>query len=419
MEYYIKLQQDKDSGLLSDQQYADALKLIKWNQKKKQVRSRKLTKDETNIRKAVRTITKWVFDAKLERPFTPLYVGAAGNETFDLDVFLPMAKLVISYAKHYPIGTKVKDQSILITTIAELVKNRRKNLRNSRKKDEKGNYKFKPLHLVYHNKDTLLVSGKDGKMIQIRRPHQLPLSSSSKGTGKKHQVVSNKDKEEKPPSMTRTATPAPPNAVPTPLPPLPPSPPPYVANAADVVSSESDSPSEEFDLFKLQEEIQKKMDMLKNKMKKYDQQKSAIAQTISTAAFDGELSRSGWLKATADQSSVTLGGAQNRTCRNPRCGRDCLTSITNNQNQEGEMLCQRCWSAKKIKLLSMSSTTGAKKTKKRKVKDPKSTPTPRKKQRHEQQPDTPESTSAKLKRKVTPPIIKTKVSKYKVINYHV
>ena len=70
MECYLKLQQDKTAGVLTEQQYKDAVADLEFRQKKeirkrKQVRTSKQTPDELQRRKAIRKLTKWIFDVEV------------------------------------------------------------------------------------------------------------------------------------------------------------------------------------------------------------------------------------------------------------------------------------------------------------------------------------------------------------------
>ena len=378
----MKLQHDMQKGLLSEEQYNLALRELKFKTKKKQVRPSKLSKDEANRRKSLRTITKWVFDIELDRERTPLYDD---NKTLVLGKFLPLADQVIMYAGNDPVVAAEPSREALIQTITSLVTNRRKNLKDSKKTAH-------PMKLIYHKRKVLLVKGADGQQQVVGPPKALPLVSTSTSPRKKLHPPAVKTPVSSPivstttppPQVTALPTPTTPRPPPPPVPQLlplvststprltttpvfhPPSvktpasspqvttttpppqvttlplstspPPPVTTTVPPFRVTTPEESDDEFDILNLQEQLE----AIQKRLKQSKQAKAARDKKKSTS----------WLttSTTNIKNSVVK-----RTCRNSECGRDFEVSF---DTKDQTFLCPECWEDARDELKQLTSSTG-------------------------------------------------------------
>ena len=181
---------------------------------------------------------------------------------------------------------------------------------------------------------------------------------------------------------------------------------------------------------KKQEAIDAKIKSLKKEMERLQNlnrvQQNRVVEKIKVVkpsppppVFDGEMKMKQepqWMNKV--MAKPTLGGAMTITC--VKCGQDHITSQHTAQHDSKNRMCIDCWKKEKQNILDLSSVTGSKKKTKKTVKrvvkrkavDP-TTPTKKK-----QRPDSPEPT---VKRTITPPVPKKRVSKtkYQVNIFHV
>ena len=129
METYKRLQRDRKEGVLSEAQYKQALKLLKWTAKQA-IRPGKLTATQKQIRKDIRRITRWYFDIENNRPRTPIFLD--GTRTLVMPEFLKIANRLTEMANKNPRIAAIP-HGMLIAEITALVDNRRKNMVDSKK----------------------------------------------------------------------------------------------------------------------------------------------------------------------------------------------------------------------------------------------------------------------------------------------
>ena len=139
----MQLQRDKAAGVITEQQYKDAVVALEFRQqkKRKQVRKSKQTADDRKRRKAIRTLTKWIFDVEVFGKTTALYNNADQELKMQWPVFLQLADQVIDYGSRENAIVAAENRNCLYKTIEELVKNRRKNWRDSFKPRKDGKTK--------------------------------------------------------------------------------------------------------------------------------------------------------------------------------------------------------------------------------------------------------------------------------------
>ena len=182
MKYYIKLQEDLQDARITQEQYDSAVKELHFNQVKHEVQTAKkkrgpnrLSTDEKTRRKALKEIVKWVFDVELDRRVTPLYCGSgSSSECINQIVFIKLANIVIRYSRCNPVVAATKSKKVLMDSIEEVVKNRRRNLRTNKRKAAK-NPGHKQLKLAYHKKCSMMVFDDKGEVIAVSVPLPLPL----------------------------------------------------------------------------------------------------------------------------------------------------------------------------------------------------------------------------------------------------
>ena len=116
---YIQLKQDRENKLLTEEQFQKALAELNFGAKKRHPRQSKLSGDEKQRRKELRTLTKWFFDIELFRETTPLYK----TDSLVMSLFLDLANKIIDHASDKPVVSSSK-RDVLIKTILEIVKNR-------------------------------------------------------------------------------------------------------------------------------------------------------------------------------------------------------------------------------------------------------------------------------------------------------
>lgn len=436
----MRLQNDKEQGHLTEEQYVKAVQSINW-QKKRQ-RTTTLTLEQRKVRTSLRTITKWFFDGELFRDdATPLFNGIGESSKIDLSVFLPIAKEIVDHMSGDPDIAAVKSRQTIYTQIIALLMNRRKNIRNNKKPNKDGTRK-KQLKSIYETQNHFLII-KGGQSILIGRPQLLKTAQNlevSTVVSPKPSVVSSKPSvvSPKPSVVSPVVTVVSPVVSPKPSvvstklsvvsakplvvsqTPGVVSPEPTVMPSKSTVTSshstrvspeDSDSEldlldemSSRFDdelLTDVEADVDAKMKKLRSMMSKLSEKKTKLSQ-VKENVFHGELtasSTSNWKKRVG----LTTGGAKTIACS--KCNKDFVTSMMCCEDQE-EPLCKTCWSKCREQILSISSLTGAKKkrvTKKQK--------TPNK--RGALAPLTPQVQRKRRKQRVrTPP--GTKTCKYKV-----
>ena len=436
MNLYRKLQEDKNSGLLSPEQYEAAVVELHWSVRGKKTDRRKSlqSKDEVQRRADLRLRTKWFFDVEIHRTVSPLFKGVGDRETIALDLFLPIADKVISYSKHRSSIANTKNKNDLVNTIHHLVKNRRKNCRDRRKKDSDGNYKKTPLKPIYFYKTELLVHDSAGASVILLPPTPLsPLSADERITTTTAKVAARtiavttstvikaptfekKSIVTLPATLEKTRHQAPAHTQPsldqdiavvqpiriaeataTALPMV------TVTTTSNDINNDDDD-----DVSALQRQLERVQRMLKkakrkkqenNKQKRQDQQ--VVISKNNTPTKSNVVTKPTW---TVNNDVTTM------TCRNADCGVDFVIAESEDQNGT-PVLCPACWDGEKEALLEITSPTGAKKPKKRKTSTtitpakktkrvkPKTTP-PKPKTPRPQTPDA----GQQLQRTKTPPI---------------
>ena len=462
----MKLQHDRQKGLLSEEQYNLALRELKFKKKTKRTRPTKLGKDEVARRKSLRTITKWVFDIELDRDQTPLYDD---NKTLVLTEFLKLADQVIMYAGNDPVVASETSRESLVQTITALVINRRKNLKNSKKTSN-------PMKLIYHARKMLLITGADGKQQVVGPPKALPLTSTSRITTPATHTPAVKTPLSPPSSIVSTTAP-PPHAQVTALPastppkvPPPPvpqsSPPTSTSTQPRITTPATHPPAVKTPLSSLSSivsmtapppqatalvestppkvppppvpqsspptststqphpvtspvppsrvttpESDDDFDILD-----LQQQLQDLEKKLTQAKTARKKKTHSWLTTT----TTDINNSVVKTCRNSDCGCDFVVSSDDTEDQT--FLCGKCWEEARDELQALTSSTGNPKKRKAKCNKPKET----KKRKlvvkeaevhKEKVPITPSDHQAVLQRTTTPPRItlkeKTKTKKSK------
>ena len=174
----IQLQQNHSEGRLTPTDVELFLKKLPWMTKAstRKLRPGKLTVQQRQIRKPLRPLIKWVFDVELDRPRTPLFYGVGDAEKLYMPEFYKKVNQVIQYAATNPIIANVDQRQVLVQEIKDIVVNRRKNLRNSKKPMKDGSKK-KRMQLIYEKEFSLFVP-LDGKMSKLTKPIPLSLPDS-------------------------------------------------------------------------------------------------------------------------------------------------------------------------------------------------------------------------------------------------
>ena len=367
MDIYLRLQQDKAKGNITQQQYKEALVAIKF-QKKKKSRQSKQTAPENTRRTHLRTLTKWFFDVELDRIKSPLYLTTDNTESIVLAEFIKLANKVISYASNHPLLAS-SNREELTSSIFEIVKNRRKNIKNSKKDGIK---RQKRLRLIYFYKKQLLVTGPNGNQIVIQPPSPLPLP---KDAASPTPVTT-------PPALSPivvSKTPARVKTKPNPVPPV---------STTTMEAQKDDDSDSDFDILDLQEKlhaIQKRIATVKKQKKK---KKPSMVDNKP------------WLVNMAMANAKPPRTTQ--TCRNADCGREFVVEDAEDQNGD-PVLCNTCWDMAKEDLKSITSTKGARRPKKRKsTKNAKKVVKKHKSKAQSNRPGTPPR-EKRLRRTTTPP----------------
>ena len=181
----MQLQTDRRNGLLSTEDYKKALRCLQWTTtsnaeassvKPPRRKRTKLSPGETNRRTSMRGITKWLFDVEITRPVTPLYRGTGDREKLVMTKFTTIANKCIDYMVNDEIVAAQKGRGALLKSIEELVINRRRNYRNSRKPPKNGRKPKKPMKSIYENMSEFLLYNSAGDCFSVPRPQPLPLS---------------------------------------------------------------------------------------------------------------------------------------------------------------------------------------------------------------------------------------------------
>ena len=419
------------------------------NGKAKQTRKGKLTDQQRKIRAPLRPLVKWVFDVELDRERTPLYWGVGDSEKIDVKAFYKKANEVLMYAAPNPFISTISDKGLLVREIMQLVKHRRKNMRNSKKLKKDGTNN-KRLQTIYE-KHVTVFAPKDGRMVKLEKPQPMPFNAAPSATPQSKQTTQPKPKQtidaapsSTPQSKQKTqtnltqqidaaplATPQskqtttqskskqttqpmpkqkkqskskqPINAAPSSTPQQSKKTTKAKSRASKLATkmlrldnSDSDWSDSDSD-FDMLEYMQQLIDKAKNK-KKVQNKVAVVVPLVDKPAWIGRVA-----------SGVTTGGASTGTCANASCGKDCLVPLG-----EDTGLCADCWQEHKRGLLALSSATGSKKRK-----APKTKRKPQKKQKTIETPICPGTPQRErevpLKRTLTPPNPKTNKRKFKVL----
>ena len=447
----MKLQEDKSNGLISTTQYEQAVAELQWNQHKKKAKSRRKSlqsSEELERRKDLKLVTKWFFDVEIHSDVSALFQGAGDGETIVLEHFLPIVEKVIKYTKHKTNIANTKCKNDLVNTIYALVKNRRKNTRDRKKKDEDGNFKHKPLKSIYHHKTQLLVQDNTGASVILCPPQPLQVSVSTSTKIVDDTTI------ETPTTTTRqqditvvqpmliaeaSATALPvitvdAEASATALPVI------TVdaeasATALPVITVDVETDENDNDILALQRQLDQLRSKLQKRLKQvsnthqhhtqthtnahtHAQQKAVVAncevnavntpvKTQSNKQDDVQHARlvmsknkdtciPTWIERVAasndvEKKSITM------TCRNADCGADFVVADAADQNGV-PVLCNKCWDGEKQSLLAITSPTGAVKPN---AKKRKATSKTTKKIVKKHRPSTPTHQN-RLKRTITP-----------------
>ena len=124
----LQLQISKEKGIITKEQYDEAAKALTPPPKKRKRQSR-MSKDQKDLAKALRKITKWYFDVELSRKDTPLYDNAgAKGERMKEGIFLQIANKIL---KHMAADSIVAaaTRSAAVKSIRKIVKERRYSVR--------------------------------------------------------------------------------------------------------------------------------------------------------------------------------------------------------------------------------------------------------------------------------------------------
>ena len=191
----MQLQKDRQRGWLTEEAYKMALKNVDWStdrafsnhvgKDKPQRRTKKkrkvLSSTERERRAPLRPLVKWMFDVEVVRTRTAMYSGTVENEDLVRAKFLPRANQCIDLLSGHPAIAAVENRSDLLQTIEELVYNRRRNFRNSRKAPKRpGSKPKKPLQTIYKTREKYEVYNLAGEIVDVPIPKLLPLKNVAK-----------------------------------------------------------------------------------------------------------------------------------------------------------------------------------------------------------------------------------------------
>lgn len=428
MDLFRKLQQDLAKGRLTESQFSEVLFRLDKRPKAKKIRPRKHTSQDHRRRTRLRLITKWVFDVELNCASTPLYL-TQDETSLVLPVFFKLANQVIKYAESDPIVAASTHEE-LTDSIREIVKNRHKNLKDSKKSKKDGTPNI-PLKTIYEKKRQLAITLKNGEQLMLKPPLPLPLPTVKvQSPPVKTQSTPSVDKVQ----AAKTATPP-------------------TTSKVMAMTQESDSSDSDFDMLEMMQNLQDLKARIKQKkqekqQRKLQKQKQMLLRTMSSTVPQALNCRAGnddggaevgcdslvdnrrdddcetefevsvadkknqnkRQKQTQNQKqswlhrmSATGGGQQTQilTCRNEDCGAEFDASLVDNQNGD-PVLCQVCWDAAKEELKKITSATGAGSGKKRKATKKNIVPGVVKKKSKINRPATPVRNN-KLQRTQTPP----------------
>ena len=397
MKYYKQLQQDRKEGILTEQQYRQALKELGDSNKKS--RPGKLTPMQKKIRKNIRRLTRWFFDVENDRERTPLFID--GTRTLVMSEFLKILNKMMPMANKNPIIAEMPFGT-LETEIQDLVEVRRKNLQDSKKLKKDGSARPR-LRTIYECQDFFYISTRE-KLLKLEKPMPLPLGESSSVSGSGSAT---------PPLRSATTITAQPKTLPQPasVPVLQTKTPQQpLVSVLNKIPQPSVFPSGRVDLDFVQQQSAQIL-QLRKELEELKKSKTRVPKPVPVATAP---TLPKWTASVVKK--VSIGGATKIPCRNPKCGKDCLVSMVDAQSDQ-ERFCDACWQAKKANIMAISSATGSKrKDNKRKAPPaadkPKSTKKPRaKKNTQVPRPSTPRSGKT-LRGTTTPPTIKR--SKYQV-----
>ena len=381
MDFFRKLQHDLTKGRLTEGQFNEVLKGLKLDKKAKTQRPRNLTSQDHRRRTRLRLITKWVFDVELDRASTPLYL-TQDETSLVLPVFFKLANQVIKYAESDPIVAASTHEE-LTDSIHEIVKNRHKNLKDSKKPKKDGTANV-PMKTIYKKKRQMMVTLKTGEQLVLQPPLPLPLPTVKtqplplpKATASPALPAITSPPPELSPSMVS----APVKTKSNPVPPVP------------TTTGSCEDDDSDFDILDLQEKIQEMQKRIEAKKK---QKKPAVV-----------------VKPWLDNMVMAMTNVKPmQTCRNAECGREFVVEVAEDQHGD-PVLCNSCWEKAKEDLQSITSQTGAKRSKKRKpTKKENKVDKKCKKSKKVTPPQSPKS-SAVLKRTETPPQLTLKTTKSK------
>ena len=171
MEHYMQLLEDKRAGRITEADYNTVLRHLNLRenakktseqQKKKSTKPKRVSKKpplttaERVLRGALRPITKWLFDGELFRANTPLFVGVGDSEAMQMHEFIKISNKVIQLSAYNTIIASQRSRVLVRETIQDIVLNRRRNVRNSRKPNKPGKVKKKPAQVYLPKEETPL-----------------------------------------------------------------------------------------------------------------------------------------------------------------------------------------------------------------------------------------------------------------------
>ena len=191
MDDYMRLQEDREAGVLTEKAYQQAVQQIEWgdsgdsksavvaNKPRKKVKKKRksLVLSERNRRNILRPVVKWLFDLELVRQRTPLF---SANDELVCSKFLPRANRCIDLLLSNPTISSVPNRCELIESITEMVSNRRRNWRNSRKPPKTvGSKKKIPLNTIYETRTKLELYNTAGQLIVVPVPELWSVNAAS------------------------------------------------------------------------------------------------------------------------------------------------------------------------------------------------------------------------------------------------
>ena len=466
----MQILEDKQKGRITEDEYEKALRFLDLKRKTgqenalpsgmKKPRKKRIKTPESEgkslLRNALRAITKWFFDGEIYRQITPLFVGAGDSEKLVKPVFAKIVKQVIDLSSHNHVVASQKSRVMVDIAIEEIVTNRRRNVRNSKKPAKPGAKPRKPLKSIYESKKVFYVSRQDGSYMQVPKPRLLPNSTTTTTTVPIAPVIvettapiapvitdgTNESIVETTTPIVETTAPIAPVIIETnesiveTTAPIAEMTAPIVPVITETTVPIAPVISEKSTLRK--DVVEVKIKALQVELNKLKQEKEILqsAEQLSIDVYDGE-SRSNWQN---DIDELTIGGAVEISCFG--CGKDCLISLAKPIGKyyytqhtfththtththttyvcisDGtEKYCELCWKKQEDQWMRVSSLTGSRKRKAPKAKKSKSKkPKVKKSSSKKSIPSTPKKMDGKRTGTTTPPLTKYKV--YSCIYLH-